>query len=70
MLILGILIVGCVVYAYQGSLELFPTEEQEEKVDTFATFGIVLLIVGEGVLFVGHTCLQKKVRQANIEHTR
>lgn len=58
MLLTGILLVGFIVYFYQGSLEMFPTEEQQDKVRTVTGVAIVILTLAEGLMFL----IYRKIR--------
>ena len=51
MVAVGVLFLLAVAYLLRGSLEMFPTAEQEENVRIVAGFAAVLLAVGEVALW-------------------
>ena len=50
--LLALPLVGFVLYFVQGSLEEFPTPEQQEKVRIVSGMGMAILLFAEGVLFL------------------
>lgn len=51
MFIIGLFMICIMMYYWNGSLEAFPTEEQESKVQLVANLILILLIVIQVILF-------------------
>jgi len=52
MILLALPLLGFIFYFFHGSLEEFPTEEQQEKVKLVSDFFIAVLLLAEGLLFL------------------
>jgi uncharacterized membrane protein required for colicin V production len=65
MALLGLILAVFVAYFIHGSLELYPTEEQQEKIRVVSAFFIGIIIVAEMLLFLAVRVISKKKKQAS-----
>jgi magnesium-transporting ATPase (P-type) len=59
MILIFIFIIAFALYFFHGSLEMYPTEEQQDKIHSITSLIIVALIIIEAVLFFAYKRVTK-----------